>query len=95
MPAEDSEQRNHRGMHDSPARNIRDQSSSAPHGVSEDPPVQRGLRDIISKMTNSSKERNVGNIPANDIDDEKYYEAVRQIADIVCRCVQQLQNNQN
>ena len=95
MPPEDSEQRNHRGMHDLPARNTRDQSSSASHGVSEEPLVQRSLRDIITEMTNSSEERNIGNIPANDIDDEKYYDAVRQIADVVCRCVQQLQKNQN
>ena len=97
MPTEDSEQRNHRGMHDLPAsyRDTKDQSSSAPHEVSEDPPVERGVRDIITEMTNSSEERNIGNIPANGIDDEKYYEAVKQIADIVCRCVQQLQKNQN
>ena len=95
MPAEDSEQRNHRGVHDLAARDTKDQSSSAPHGVSKNPPIQRSLRDIITEMTNSSEERNIGNIPANDIDDEKYYEAVRQIADIVCRCVQQLQKNQN
>ena len=87
MPPEDSEQKNHRGMHDLPAR---DQSSSAPHGVSEKPPVQKSLRDIITEMTNSSEEKNIG----NDIDDEKYYEAVRQMADIACRCVQQLQKNQ-
>ena len=95
MPAEDSEQRNHRGMHDLPATDTKDQSSSAPHAVNEDPPVERGVRDMITEMTNSSEERNIGNIPANGIDDEKYYEAVRQIADIVCRCVQQLQKNQN
>ena len=94
MPAEDSEQRNHRGMHDLPARDTKDQSSSTLHGVSEDPPVQRSLRDIITEMANNSEERNIGNKAANDIDDEKYYEAVTQIADIVCRCIQQLQKNQ-
>ena len=60
-------------MHDLPARDTKDQSSSAPHEVSEDPPVQRGVRDIITEMTNSSEESNIGNIPANGIDDEKYY----------------------
>ena len=70
MPTEDSEQRNHRGMHDLPARDTKDQSSSAPHEGSEDPPVQRGIRDIITEMTNSSEERNM---PANGIDDEIVY----------------------
>ena len=49
------------------------QSSSAPHGVSEDPPVQRGLRDIITEVTNSSEERNIGNTCASDIDDANHY----------------------
>ena len=88
MPPEDSEQRNH----DLPARGTEDQSSSDPHGVSEDPPVESSLRNIITEMSNTSEERNIGNTPANGINDEKYYEAVKQIADIVCRCVQQLQN---
>ena len=53
MPAEDSEQRNHTDMHDLPTRDTKDQSTSAPHVVSEDPPVQKGLRDIITEVTNS------------------------------------------
>ena len=73
MPAEDSGQRNHQGMHDLPARDTKDQSSSAPHGGSENPPVQRSLRDIITEMTNSSEERNMGNMPANGIDDDIFY----------------------
>ena len=72
MPAEDSEQRNHRGMHDLPTRDTKDQSSSAPHAVSEDAPVQKRC-EIINEITNSSEERNIGNMPANGIDDEKYY----------------------
>ena len=72
MPAEDSERRNHQGMHDLPTRDTKDQSSSAPHAVSEDPPVQKRC-EIITEITNSSEERNIGNMPANGIDDEKYY----------------------
>ena len=67
MSAEDSEQR----MHDLLTRDTKNQSSIAPHRVSEDPPVERGLRDIISEVTNSSEKRNVGNI--RDIDIANHY----------------------
>ena len=87
MSAEDSEKRD---MHDLPAR---DQSSNAPHGVSEDPLVQRGLRDIITEIAKSSEW--VKDAPASDFDDDQYYKAAQQIADIVCRCVQQLKKNQS
>ena len=40
MSAEDSEQKNDRDIHDLPTRDTKDQSSSAPHVVSEDPSVQ-------------------------------------------------------
>ena len=63
------------------------QKSSVPHGA---PPVERGLRDIITQMINSSEQRSIGDIPASDTDDDKYYGAVQKIADIVCSCVQQL-----
>ena len=87
MSAEDSEKRD---MHDLPAR---DQSSNAPHGVSEDPLVQRGLRDIMTEIAKSSEW--VKDAPASDFDDDQYYKAAQQIADIVCRCVQQLKKNQS
>ena len=93
MSAEDSEQRNHRGMHDLPAKDTKDQSSSAPHGISEDPPVQRGLRDIITEIAKSSEW--VKDAPSSDFDDDQYYKAAQEIADIVCRCIQQLKKNQS
>ena len=37
------------------------------------PPVQRGLRDVITEVTNSSEERNIGNIHASDINDANHY----------------------
>jgi len=90
MPAEDSEKRD---IHDLPARDTKVQSSSAPHVVSEDPSIQRGLRDIITEIAKSSE--CVKDAPASDFDDDQYYKASQQIADIVCRCVQQLKNQSN
>ena len=90
VPAEDSEQRD---MHDLPTSDTKDQTSSAPHGVSEDPPIQRGLRDIITEIAKSSEW--VKDAPASDFDDDQYYKAVQEIADTVCRCVQQLKKNQS
>ena len=60
----------------------------------QDASVQRGIRDIITAIAKRSEQRNLENAPI-DIDDDKYYEAVQQVADFVCRCVHQLQNNQN
>ena len=88
--AEDSEKRD---IHDLPARDTKVQSSNAPHVVSEDPPVQRGLRDIITEIAKSSEW--VKDAPASDFDDDQYYKAAQEIADIVCRCVQQLKKNQS
>ena len=93
MPAEDSEQRNHQGMHDLPTSDTKDQTSSAPHGVSEDPPIQRGLRDVTTEIAKSSEW--VKDAPASDFDDDQYYKAAQEIADTVCRCVQQLKKNQS
>ena len=90
MSAEESEKRD---MHDLPARDTKVQSSNAPHGVSEDPPVQRNLRDIITEIAKSSEW--VKDAPASDFDDDQYYKAAQEIADIVCRCVQQLKKNQS
>ena len=90
MSAEDSEKRD---IHDLPARDTKVQSSNAPHGVNEDPPVQRNLRDIITEITKSSEW--VKDAPSSDFDDDQYYKAAQEIADIVCRCVQQLKKNQS
>ena len=90
MSTEDSEKRD---IHDLPARETKDQSSNAPHGISEDPPVQRCLRDITTEIAKSSEW--VKGAPASHFDDDQYYKAAQEIADVVCRCVQQLKKNQS
>ena len=88
--------------------------SNIPHEVSEDPPVQRSLREsnaeateeqnadalevylqemqkcsggVVTETTEGSRSTNIG---ASGIGDDRNYEAIQQIANMVCSCVEQL-----
>ena len=96
---EDSEQRSIAGVHSSDIENAslnkeeNNQRSSIFHEDSEDPPVERVQRHIHI-TAEYSHQRNSEDIPASSIYSDKDYEHIQQIADIVCKCVQQLKEKE-
>ena len=71
------------------ASNHETQRSSGPYGVSEDPPVQRGLKDTTAMGTEGFKERGTGGIPASSIEDVCYNNTLQQIADVAADLLQE------
>ena len=68
------------------ASNHETQRSSGPYGVSEDPPVQRGLKHTT---TESFKPRGIRDVPASSIDSVCYNKALQQIADVAADLLQE------
>ena len=61
------------------ASNHETQRSSSLHGASEDPPVQRALKDTTTMGT---EPRSTGDVPASGVNDVCYNKALQQIADV-------------
>jgi len=64
------------------ASNNETQRSSSQHGASEDPPVQRGLKDTTAMGTEGFKPRGTGDVPASSIEDVWYNKALEEIANV-------------
>ena len=64
------------------ASNHETQRTSGPYGASEDPPVQRALKDTTAMGTEGFKERGIRDVPASSIEDVCYNKALQQIADV-------------
>ena len=77
----------------SPYEEEKNQRSSIFHEGNEDPPVERVQRHV-HVTTECSYQRNSGDVPASSIYNDKDYEHIQQIADFVCKCVQQLKEKE-
>ena len=71
------------------ASNHETQRSSSLHGASEDPTVQRALKDTTAMGTEGFKERGIRDVPASSIEDVWYNKALQQIADVAADLLQE------
>ena len=70
------------GLFSCEASNHGTHRSSSLHGASEDPTVQRALKDTTAMGTEGFKERRIRDVPASSIEDVCYNKALQQIADV-------------
>ena len=71
------------------ASNNETQKSSSPHGASEDPPFQRGLKNTTAMGTEGFKPRGIRDVTASGVDNVWYTKALQEIADVAADLLQE------